>query len=357
MSASAIAKARLQRRAPRPDAKAVFEQAYAACRDHDCAGAAEICVQVHEQDDDLFFEDKALPGMLMLSPEDDGQTLLHVASADGDTRGAVLLLRLGSNASQRNVGGRSSIDLAKAQGHADTAALLRAHNDVWSGWGLVELSCLACLYHLDDQFADGEAYLRRMIERDRAKRAAAANGSGSLFHRRLPCGLSMLGIATQVSTAGFQILREEFDVALGGGCVEEEEEAEAPGAAVEAATPEAETETGDLTNPEEAAEWPDDGWVPPCTEYMYCSLCKGRSGVAGRWGVPGEGLEPSALRCPLMVCQPCQRWHGLLQAEDGQGEQADASWVQDTLLVEAREGIWGQRVAQLVHPILGEIGH
>ena len=220
---------------------------------------------------------------------------------------------------------------------------------------------------LDDQFANGEAYLRRMIERDRAKRGAAANGSGSLFRRPLPCGLSMLGIATQVNTAGFQILREEFDVALGGGCVEEEEEeeAEAQGAAVElpeaattgAATPEAETETGDLTNPEEAAEWPDDGWVPPCTEYMYCSLCKGRSGVAGRWGVPGEGLEPSALRCPLMVCQPCQRWHGLLQAEDGQGEQADASWVQDTLLVEAREGIWGQRVAQLVHPILGEIGH
>lgn len=343
--AGAIAAARLQRSEKRTpvaaqqrveDARGVYEEAYAACEADDFERALALLKAVHEQDEGLHFEAKAAPGMLMVGKE--GSTMLHLAASKGSLLGARDLLRIGANAAQKDAGGQSSIDLAVANGHMELAQMLRAHDEAWAGWGIVEISCLACLYLGEHGFADAHAYLRRILERDHAKHGV--DGAGSLFRRALPSGLCMLDIARHMDTRGAHMVREAFAVEATELAQDDEASSE-----LEAAQPAVQTE-------EASHEWPEDGWVPPCSGYMVCALCAGKSGVAGRWGAAGDDLALWRLRYPLLVCLPCQQRCGL------ENEEAPvACWVNKTLLLDVRDGDWGSRVAQLVHPQLGEIAY
>ena len=346
--ASAIAAARLQRsekrapskaletlgeapEMPSPDpvdrSRSVFKQCYQLCELGDFDGAWNVLVRVWIEDCELVFESKALPAMLMLSPEGgEGNTMLHLAARKGSARGVSQLLRIGANAAQRNEAGQIAADVAAAEGHADVAAMLIHHNTTWSGWGIVELSTLACLYDGGERFADCEAYLTRIVERDRARQGT--DGPQSLFRRVL----ELLGLEDEA--AG-----EEAGAVSGA-----EAGAEAGPVGVPA------TPTAGLAD----VEWPDDGWTPPCVGYMVCALCKGRSGKTGRWGVIKD-LPASLLHYPLMVCHPCQAQGGLA-TEEGPTEV----WVDETLRVEWAEGsileAGIKSIAQMVHPTFGDIG-
>lgn len=311
------------------DPKSVFEQAYGACTAGKFDEAFKLLFPIWMADECVLFERKSLPALLMLSVEG-GNTMLHLAASNGSSGGVTNLLRLGASAAQRNASGQSSADVAQAAGHVEIAELLRSHDAIWSGWGIVELSCLLCLYNGSERFDDSEAYLGRLIERDRAKHGI--DGPGSLFRRKLPSGLSMLDIARRVSTLEANLLLEAFELPFGLEGEEVEEEAEETESAEEAKAAE-----------EAAMEWPDDGWQPPCAGYMACALCKGKSGAAGRWGA-GKALHPSNLRFPLLVCHPCQ-------AKNGLAEDAAGVWVNQTLRVEAHDvelASGAARIAQLV---------
>ena len=368
--ASAIAAARLQRsekrapskaletlgeapEMPSPDpvdlSRSVFKQCYQLCELGDFDGAWNVLVRVWIEDCELVFESKALPAMLMLSPEGgEGNTMLHLAARKGSARGVSQLLRIGANAAQRNEAGKIAADVAAAEGHADVAAMLIHHNTTWSGWGIVELSTLACLYDGGERFADSEAYLTRIVERDRTRHGT--DGPQSLFRRALPTGLSLIDIARGLHTAEAGLLLELLgleDEAAGeeAGAVSGAEAGAEAGPVGVPATP-----TAGLAD----VEWPDDGWTPPCVGYMVCALCKGRSGKAGRWGVIKE-LPARLLHYPLMVCYPCQAQGGL-ETEEGPTEV----WVDETLRVEGSEGsileAGIKSIAQMVHPTFGEIG-
>ena len=348
MTASSLAAARLKRSqqrapdaavaaaqtdAPPFDAKGVFDGAYDACISGDFEKASVLLGGVLEQDGLQTFESRALPGMLMLGRE--GVTMLHLAAQAGSVTGVVSLLRLGASASQKDKAGQSSIDVAQAAGHEDLSALLQAHSDAWLGWGITELSALAALYRADDaQFADADAYLGRLVERDRARRGP--DGAGGLFKRPLPSGLCMLDIATRLDTPGAAMIRAEFGVG--------ELEVSAPGAAPDQAPP------ADPDEPASDEAWPEDGWQAN-VGYFCCVLCRGASGAAGRWGTAAE-LAPHQLRHPLKVCRPCQeRCPGLVEQD-----VPAAAWVQNTLLLEVREGAPPEpRVTQLAHPVVGVV--
>ena len=359
--ASAIAAARLQRSQRRlgveqlapvapEDAKKVFAEAYEAFKKGDIDRGLQILEPVHESDLGQPFEMKALPGMLLLSSEgSQGFTMLHQAAWHGSQRGVRELLRLGANAAQPNANGESSAAVAAAQQHDAVAAMLQAHNEAWAGWGLVELSALACVYHAEDRFADGESYLRRLIDRDKARHAN--DSPQSLFRRPLPSGLSLLDISKRLSTLGASLVRQEF-----GGDAEGGDGGEG-GAGLDGAI--VDNPAGGAADDDELKdEWPDDAWVPPCAGFMVCVLCRGRSGVAGRFGA-ASALQQAQLRHPLAVCHPCQRNCGL-QASDGSAALSEG-WVgettgAETLRLEAHVDKEGRRVAQLVHPILGDLG-
>ena len=379
-----------------------LEEAYAACVTDSFELAIELLSLVHEQDQDFDeFEAKALPGLLLLPPASQrGSTMLHWAAHHGNIDAVRELLRLGASPQLQNAHGQSSIDVAAANQHVPIVEMLRAHASAWSGWGITELSCLACLYD-ESRFRDCEAYLVRMIERDRA-RCGPAGTASSIFRQPLPSGIRMVDIAARMSTSGTGLLRDRYaELRIGqeggeeGGAAAEamavaqgaaDEGVAASAAAAEAAAPAveaaAEAETakvreeamgkamgqamgqamGEATTEaaeegeQVAVEWPDDGWEPPCAGYMVCALCKGRSGGNGRWGA-GGALHPSSVRCPLAICLPCQRLHGLPAAGDGSAsEEGSSRWINDTLLVNARQGKWDSHVVQMVHPIFGEIG-
>lgn len=371
--ASAIAAARLQRsekrapskaletlgeapEMPSPDpvdlSRSVFKQCYQLCELGDFDGAWNVLVRVWIEDCELVFESKALPAMLMLSPEGgEGNTMLHLAARKGSARGVSQLLRIGANAAQRNEAGKIAADVAAAEGHADVAAMLIHHNNTWSGWGIVELSTLACLYDGGERFADCEAYLTRIVERDRTRHGT--DGPQSLFRRALPTGLSLIDIARGLHTAEAGLLLELLGLEDEAAAEEAGADASPVGAVAGAEV----SPVGVLATPTAGLadlEWPDDGWTPPCVGYMVCALCKGRSGKAGRWGVIKE-LPARLLHYPLMVCYPCQAQGGL-ETEEGPTEV----WVDETLRVEGSEGsileagIKG--IAQMVHPTFGEIG-
>ena len=206
--------------------------------------------------------------------------------------GARGILRLGADPQLRNARGESAVAVATARGHDDLAEMLRAHAAVWSGWGITELACVACLYH-DERFTNCVAYLRRMIERDAARRDALAQRHDlsaretierSVFRQPLPSGLRMIDIAARMETAGCLLLREECPE-LWTGAEEEEAQVDPDAAAAEAA----------LETAAEAEDGSDEGWTPPCVGYMVCSLCHGRSGSAARWGA-GSALHPTNVR-------------------------------------------------------------
>ena len=352
----------------------MFERAYAACCSAEFDVAVELLSEVRDRDEQLYeFEAKAMPGMVLLSPEgQNGWTMLHWAAHHGDERAAAALLRFGAAAEQRDARGRSSFDLAVGSGHEGVAAVLRRHADAWSGWGITELSCLACIYH-EDRFADGDAFLRRMIARDRARcngpgatsATSSAIASRSIFLRPLPSGLRMVDIASRMRTSGTELLQDEypevFDAARAAAVAAAGQSAQQGGEEGEERA-EGEEDRND-SEAAEPPEWPEDGWVPPCAGYMTCSLCKGKSGPAGRWGA-GDNLNPSNLRYPLAICWPCQKMHGLVPlggtdaADDGDGgeQELKETWV-GTLLLIARGGYWGSRIAQLTHPVFGDVGH
>jgi len=382
--ASAIAAARLQRsekrapskaletlgeapEMPSPDpvdlSRSVFKQCYQLCELGDFDGAWNVLVRVWIEDCELVFESKALPAMLMLSPEGgEGNTMLHLAARKGSARGVSQLLRIGANAAQRNEAGKIAADVAAAEGHADVAAMLIHHNTTWSGWGIVELSTLACLYDGGERFADCEAYLTRIVERDRTRHGT--DGPQSLFRRALPTGLSLIDIARGLHTAEAGLLLELLGLEDEAAAEEAGADASPVGAVAGAdaspvgAVAGAEVSpVGVLVTPTAGladVEWPDDGWTPPCVGYMVCALCKGRSGKAGRWGVIKE-LPARLLHYPLMVCYPCQAQGGL-ETEEGPTEV----WVDETLRVEGSEGsileAGIKSIAQMVHPTFGEIG-
>jgi hypothetical protein len=382
--ASAIAAARLQRsekrapskaletlgeapEMPSPDpvdlSRSVFKQCYQLCELGDFDGAWNVLVRVWIEDCELVFESKALPAMLMLSPEGgEGNTMLHLAARKGSARGVSQLLRIGANAAQRNEAGKIAADVAAAEGHADVAAMLIHHNTTWSGWGIVELSTLACLYDGGERFADCEAYLTRIVERDRTRHGT--DGPQSLFRRALPTGLSLIDIARGLHTAEAGLLLELLGLEDEAAAEEAGADASPVGAVAGAevspvgAVAGAEVSpVGVLATPTAGladVEWPDDGWTPPCVGYMVCALCKGRSGKAGRWGVIKE-LPARLLHYPLMVCYPCQAQGGL-ETEEGPTEV----WVDETLRVEGSEGsileAGIKSIAQMVHPTFGEIG-
>jgi hypothetical protein len=272
------------------------------------------------------------------------------------------LLRIGANAAQRNEAGKIAADVAAAEGHADVAAMLIHHNTTWSGWGIVELSTLACLYDGGERFADCEAYLTRIVERDRTRHGT--DGPQSLFRRALPTGLSLIDIARGLHTAEAGLLLELLGLEDEAAAEEAGADASPVGAVAGAevspvgAVAGAEVSpVGVLATPTAGladVEWPDDGWTPPCVGYMVCALCKGRSGKAGRWGVIKE-LPARLLHYPLMVCYPCQAQGGL-ETEEGPTEV----WVDETLRVEGSEGsileAGIKSIAQMVHPTFGEIG-
>jgi len=163
------------------DPKSVFEQAYGACTAGKFDEAFKLLFPIWMADECVLFERKSLPALLMLSVEG-GNTMLHLAASNGSSGGVTNLLRLGASAAQRNASGQSSADVAQAAGHVEIAELLRSHDAIWSGWGIVELSCLLCLYNGSERFDDSEAYLGRLIERDRAKHGI--DGPGSLFREK-----------------------------------------------------------------------------------------------------------------------------------------------------------------------------
>lgn len=339
----------------------IFADAYGACTEGNFAPAVEILSTVNDADielHDFAFERKALPGMLLLSPEgNDGNTMLHWAAHHGDELGAKELLRLGAAPQQRNARGHNSLDVALAFDRSEGLCdLLRSHASAWAGWGITEMSCLACLYH-DDRFVDSEAYLKRMIERDKAR---CKDVRHSLFYRPLPSGLRMVDIARRMTTAGTELLQEEYEE-LFADDEDDHQEGAAAGEGREGGAAEDTEEEG--TEEDDDVEWPDDGWSWPAgAGYMVCALCKGASGVQGRWGA-GEALHPSNLRYPLAVCKPCQRRH-LGQPEPpagGEDEEAEvengAYWVEGALLLLARSGYWDSRIVQLAHPVFGDIGH
>jgi len=371
--ASAIAAARLQRsekrapskaletlgeapEMPSPDpvdlSRSVFKQCYQLCELGDFDGAWNVLVRVWIEDCELVFESKALPAMLMLSPEGgEGNTMLHLAARKGSARGVSQLLRIGANAAQRNEAGKIAADVAAAEGHADVAAMLIHHNTTWSGWGIVELSTLACLYDGGERFADCEAYLTRIVERDRTRHGT--DGPQSLFRRALPTGLSLIDIARGLHTAEAGLLLELLGLEDEAAAEEAGADASPVGAVAGAEV----SPVGVLATPTAGLadlEWPDDGWTPPCVGYMFCALCKGRSGKAGRWGVIKE-LPARLLHYPLMVCYPCQAQGGL-ETDEGPTEV----WVDETLRVEGSEGsileAGIKSIAQMVHPTFGEIG-
>jgi hypothetical protein len=352
---------------PSPDpvdlSRSVFKQCYQLCELGDFDGAWNVLVRVWIEDCELVFESKALPAMLMLSPEGgEGNTMLHLAARKGSARGVSQLLRIGANAAQRNEAGKIAADVAAAEGHADVAAMLIHHNTTWSGWGIVELSTLACLYDGGERFADCEAYLTRIVERDRTRHGT--DGPQSLFRRALPTGLSLIDIARGLHTAEAGLLLELLGLEDEAAAEEAGADASPVGAVAGAevspvgAVAGAEVSpVGVLATPTAGladVEWPDDGWTPPCVGYMVCALCKGRSGKAGRWGVIKE-LPARLLHYPLMVCYPCQAQGGL-ETEEGPTEV----WVDETLRVEGSEGsileAGIKSIAQMVHPTFGEIG-
>ena len=108
--------------------------------------------------------------MLLLSNAEgrDNFTMLHEAAWHGSEHAVRELLRMGANAAQPNALGQSAADVAAAQQHEAVARMLRTHSQIWKGWGVVELSCLACLYH-EDRFVDSDAYLQLLRRwRDKA---------------------------------------------------------------------------------------------------------------------------------------------------------------------------------------------
>jgi hypothetical protein len=88
---------------PAVDARAVFKEAYAACRDGNAEKALTLLESVGKNDQGVAFEAKALPSQLLLSSEgSQGFTMLHQAAWHGSELGVRSLLRMGANAAQRN---------------------------------------------------------------------------------------------------------------------------------------------------------------------------------------------------------------------------------------------------------------
>lgn len=341
----------------------------AAQRAHDGARASDLFDEAYEAARLADFETvlrvlksvahaEALLQALLLAQSDGehGYTILHQAAWHGSERGVRELLRLGADAARLNAVGESSVDVAQAQGHATATEMLRAWSEAWAGWDAEELTILACLYH-DERFADGESFLHERIELERD--AADAAVAGTLFHKRLPSGLSMLEIAAHMHTPGCAMLLEAFGDARAAVAVQAqvgagaEVPAPAPAAAAEDAAAESSGESA-------SAEWPEDGWTTPCAGFMVCALCKGRSGPRGRWGVPGVHNPRASVRYPLMVCEPCQARHGVLAEGGGGGAVAglEESWADGVVRLVRRPGYQDHlHVACMVHPALGEIGH
>ena len=176
--------------------------------------------------------------------------------------------------------------------------MLLHHDGVEKGCGIVELSCLACLYHGHERFVDSEAYMRRLIERDHAKHGP--HGAQSLFRRALPSGLSILDIvAGGMSTPTTDILREEFDGPVIEHDPDDDDDAAAEAEGAGEANGEAAAAAGEADG--DASE----EWLPPCAGFKVCSLCKGASGPEERWGA-GKDLHWTDYRYPLAVCAPCK---------------------------------------------------
>ena len=145
---------------------------------------------------------------------------------------------------------------------------------------------------------------------------------------------------------GCELLRKEFGIVAS-------EERPVTG---QSADPDAKAASGDVdseaggTGPD---AWPNDGWTPPCAGYMARSLCKGRSGRAGRWGKLAD-IHPSMIRFPLMVCTACGERHGL---GSGTAGTSDHVWADGVVRLARRPGFRPTGIVQMVHLALGEIGH
>ena len=137
-SENRVATGALEPPPPVMDVHSIFEQAHGACIEGDFDAAFKLLFPVWMADEELPWEQKALPGMLMLSVEG-GNTMLHHAAAQGSQGGVTNLLRLGASACQMNAMGQNSAAIAELEGHDDLAALLRRHDAIWSGWGILRV--------------------------------------------------------------------------------------------------------------------------------------------------------------------------------------------------------------------------
>jgi len=345
----------------------IFDEAFDAAKLGDFDAALKVLRGVASKD--------ALLQALLQAQSDtpEGHTILHQAAWHGHVDGVRELLRLGADAARPNLEGHSSLVVAQERGHESVAKMLYAWMEAWSGWDAEELTVLACLYH-SASFEGCEAYLRRRIESE-AVRANRAN----LFNKPLPSGITMLEIAEVMDTPGCKLLLEHCGpnasgvmeatvVAAGkeaGQAAATSEEmvdvaapspTEGPAAEGPAADgPASGTEAAAAA--EEPVDWPEDNWVLRETGFMVCALCKGRSGVKGRFGRLSS-LPPTALKHPLKVCTPCQERHGVDQSA-AEGEASVETWAEGVVRIMRWRNVAAseEAIATMVHPSLGEIGH
>ena len=199
-------------------ASRLFDEAYAAAKAGDFKKSISCIDGVNGKGQHPEVASALLQALLQaMSDDTEGHTILHQAAWHGSIEGVTELLRRGGDADLPNAVGESALDVAIARGHEEAAEQLRRWSDAWAGWGVEELTVLACLYHSDlmggGGFADGELYLQAAIDGERDKDDPTCH----LFLRPLPCGVSLLDIARRLETPGCELIRSELDRQAAGG--------------------------------------------------------------------------------------------------------------------------------------------
>ena len=126
-------------------ASKLFDEAYEAA----CAGDFALSLSVLTGI--VNGQNAAIAGALLQallqaqSDSPEGHTILHQAAWHGDCEAIRSLMRVGADAGLPNGLGETALDVARQRGHEEAAALLRVWVDAWGGWGVEELTVLACL--------------------------------------------------------------------------------------------------------------------------------------------------------------------------------------------------------------------
>ena len=122
-------------------ASKLFDEAYAAADAGDFETALKVLKDIADDG-----QNPLLQALLQAqSDTDQGHTFLHRAAYHGDCNAIRALMGLGADASLLNNVSESALDVAIACGHEAATALLRVWVDAWAGWGVEDLTVLACL--------------------------------------------------------------------------------------------------------------------------------------------------------------------------------------------------------------------